>query len=163
MGIAPPQNTVPTLAPVVVSKNDASLALPTVQGVWTDLDPGGTAAARPLDVVIPNVAAGQWISLYASMHPSNVAQSVQMDVFTVVAGSPVHQFGQSVGGTSTWLLPASTTAAVSGTRSYQLQSDDIENGSVRLRMRARNTGTTARNVLAVSGFEFRMEGRGPFV
>lgn len=162
MTISPPQSPRRALAPVVVSKTDANLALPVVQGVWTDVDPLGTANARPLDVVIPNVEAGQWVSLTPTIHPSNVAQSFQVDAWTIVAGAAVHQMGFGNSGVSAWLLPASSIVPITASRHYQLQPDDIENGAVRLRLKARNTGTTARNIVATVGFEFRLEGRGPF-
>lgn len=149
-------------APVVVSKTDAAIVLSTTQNTWADIDAGGTAAARPLDLVIPGVAVGQWVSVNPVMHPTNAATSVQFDIFTIVAGAPVHQFGGATTGVSAWLAQSSVTEKLTAVRSYQLQAGDIENGAVRLRMRSRNLTTTARSLNASAGFEFRLEGRGPF-
>jgi hypothetical protein len=151
-------------APVIVSKTDAPLALGVVANTWTDVDPGGTAAARPLDVVIPGLKVGDWVTLAPVLHPTNAATSVQFDAFTIVDGLPVHQFGAAVGGVSAWLAVSAVTTTLTATRSYQIAEGDLDAaGNVRLRLRSRNLSTTPRSLNASAGFEFRLEGRGPFV
>lgn len=149
-------------APVRVTKADANLVLGIVANTWHDVDANGSAAARPLDVVIPNVEAGQWVEVAANLYSPNAATAVYLDVFTVVAGAPVHQFGSATTGTVGWLLPSGLAWQASNSARYQVQADDIENGSVRLRLRDRNTTTTARSIGSNSGIEFEMAGTGPF-
>jgi hypothetical protein len=150
------------LAPIQVTKADANLVLGIVANTWHDADANGSAAARPLDIVIPNVTAGKWVEVKANLYSPSSAAAVYLDIWTVVAGSPVNQFGSSTTGTVGWLLPASTAWQASNTARYQVQAGDIENGSVRLRLRDRNTSTTARSIGASGGIVFEMAGVGPF-
>lgn len=149
-------------APVRVTKADANLACGVTANTWHSLDPGGSAAARPLDVVIPNVSAGQWVEVSVNLYSPNAATAVYLDIFTVVAGSFVNQFGTDATGTVGWLIPASLAWQASNTARYQVQAGDIEDGSVRLRIRDKNTTTTARSIGASGGIVFEMAGTGPF-
>lgn len=152
----------PIPAPVRVTKTDANLAFGTVANTWHDTDPNGSASARPLDIVIPNVMAGQWVEVAMNYYSPSAATAVYLDFFTVVAGSPVHQFGSATTGVVGLLIPASLAWQQSASLRYQVASDDIENGAVRLRLRDRNTSTTARSIGSSSGIELVMDGRGPF-
>ena len=55
-----------------VTKSDADLGILKVTS-WADADTGGSAAARPLDLVVPNVSAGQWVTLSTSQARSGHA------------------------------------------------------------------------------------------
>lgn len=161
--ISPPApSSAASLRPVRVSKTDANLACGVVANTWHDLDPGGSASARPLDIVIPGVSAGDWVEVSANLYSPNAATAVYLDIFTVVAGAVVNQFGSATTGIVGWLLPSGLAWQASNSGRYQVQSGDIEGGSVRLRIRDRNTSTTARSIGASGGIEFRMDGRGPF-
>lgn len=152
-----------SLAPVRVAKSDANLPVTTVAGTWTDLDTGGTAAARPLDVVIPGVKVGQWVEVEPNATSAAATTNVSLDICTIVAGVPVHHFGDpALIGVTAWFCPSGALKHITGAVWYQVQADDIENGSVRLRMRARNSSTTARAINATGGNIFTLVGRGPF-
>lgn len=151
------------LAPVRVVKSDANLTLVANTQAWADVDTGGTAAARPLDVVISGVTAGQWVDLEVNAHLASAAAVCLLDVFTVVSGSPVNQFGSTEIGVSGWVVNASIGVDLVGRMSYQLQAGDIEGGSVRLRLRYKNVHATVARVLdGTGGNRIVLEGRGPF-
>jgi hypothetical protein len=151
-------------APVRTVKSDANLVMAANTPNWTDLDPGGTAAARPLDVVIPDVEAGQWVEFTPSAYVATATGATSLlDVFTIVGGAPVHQFGSTEVGISAWFISAGVPVNLGTRVSYQVQADDIEDGSVRLRLRFKNLhASTTRNLGAGSGNRVVLEGRGPF-
>lgn len=155
------------LAPIVVERTAGALSMGIVANTWHDLDTGGSAASRPLDVVIPGVRAGDWVGIDPDFSSNATAAAAYLDIFTIVAGAPVHRFGgdrspSSVGGNGSWVAAAGTGLNVAATIWYQLDATDIENGAVRLRLRDCNVTTTARTVNAVAAVPFRMAGRGPF-
>jgi hypothetical protein len=153
-----------SITPIQVIKSDGNLTLAAVTGVWTDVDPGGSAAARPLDIVIPNVKAGQWVYVEMNALSGAAATGVPLDMFTVVGGVSINGFSGNDLGQVGWFLPNSTVGmSVTGGRSYQLLEEDIENGSVRLRLRHRNlSGATTRTISAsAANGPFVLEGRGP--
>lgn len=165
MGIT--HTTPSVLTPVRVTKTDADLTS-TTTGAWTDLDTGGSAAARPLDVVIPNVITGSWVSAKIDAFSAANAQGFSLDVWNIVAGSPVRRWnGGLASNFSAWgwmvLGDADFGTAISAEHFYQLQADDIENGSVRLRVRYFRGAGSARALSSSSGGQFVFEGRGPFV
>lgn len=149
-------------APIVVTKSDANLALSQTQNTWADVDPGGSAAARPLDLVIPGVKAGQWVEVEPNFYSGSTSAGIYLDVFAIVGGVPVSQFGLANEGVSGWTLLISTARFITGSRSKKLVSGDIENDSVRLRLRSRNATTISRAIAASAGNSFVLEGRGPF-
>ncbi len=161
-----PTPTLPRAAQIVrVTKSDAVINLSQTLNTWVDIDAGGSAASRPLDIVIPFVQAGNWVEIRPAIWSGAALAGIYVDAVTVVAGAKVNQFGSTTTGTTAWLLDSSATvpSRVQAVVSYQVQAGDIENGSVRIRLQSYNTTTTARSFLAGSGFVLVIEGRGPFV
>lgn len=153
-------------APIKVI-SDTSLACGTAQSTWHDLDPSGSAAAKPLDLVVPNVTAGQWVCVTPNLASGGSSSAfVGLDIWTIVAGVPVHNFGPTPagvnGGVSGWKLNASVLSPITGAAWYQVQQSDIENGAVRLRLRDYNATTTARSLTAGSGYRIELVATGPF-
>lgn len=154
-----------SMAPVVVRKSNANLTL-AVDANYQDIDPSGTANARELDIVIPNAVAGKWIVGGINVLITSSTVAAAMDFFTIVAGVPIHKFGDPTSLTGaapgSWQPEANKTLAIMGSVPYQIQADDIESGSVRIRMRSRQTSGAARIIFSGGGGLLIMEGRGPF-
>lgn len=158
------------LAPVKVRKADANISLPsTGGGNWTDCDTGGTAASRPMDVVIPGCKVGDWVEVAPRALIAAGSAGLPLDVFTIVDGAAVNAIsgGDALGA---WFIAASATTMIGSRASYQVQSGDLENvvggvGSLRLRLKyVKSTGTAGTiNATSASSTSWTMEGRGPFV
>lgn len=153
------------LSPVIVRKSDANLTL-AVNAAYQDVDPSGTASSRDLDIVIPNVAVGQWVDFVMNILVTSSTVACAFDVFTVVSGAVVHKFGSptSLSGPtpSAWFAEANKSLAAQGSVAYQIQTGDVENGSVRLRVRSLQASGAARVIFSAGGGLFLAEGRGPF-
>lgn len=157
------------VAPVPVTKSDANVSLAsTGTANWTDCDAGGSAASRPMDVVIPNCKIGATVSIQLAAFVSAGSAGLPLDAWTIVSGSPVHAVsgGASLGVPSWWVV-AGASAAIGATWSYVVQSGDLENvtggyGTVRLRLKYVKSTGTAGTINASSSLPWRMEGRGPF-
>lgn len=155
-------------APITVSKEDGNVVVtgPGL-GTWLDVDPDGSAASRPRDVVFPGCKAGDYIEVAPNFVVNPGAQPTLFDIFTFVDGVAVHQFGAGAGGTDAWYKGASVTTGVSGGVPYQVQTGDLENavggvGSVRTRLRFSRASGSSITITAASGYSWRMAGRGPF-
>lgn len=150
------------LAPITAEKTDADLPLVNTSGTWTDLDPNGTASSRPLDVVIPNVTAGQWVRLEMLGLYSNTAAIAKLDAATIVDGAAVNRIsGDTTNGVLTWIGLGSTFSKIAGGISYQVQAGDLDDGAVRLRIQYISNG--AKTIYAATaGYTLRIEGSGPF-
>lgn len=150
-------------SPIVVSKADAS---PTIldSTSWKDVDTGGSAAARPLDLVVPDVKAGQWVTLTINGYSGSAASGGSVDFVTVVSGAKVNHVGNATAGVTGWVIDNNTIKHLNGSIDYQVQSADIENGAVRFRLQTIRTlgSATTRALLATGGFALRMAARGPF-
>lgn len=138
-----------------------------VAGTWHDLDTAGSAAAKPFDVVIPNVQAGQWICITPGLSSnSSSAAFVGLDCWSIVGGVAINKMGPATvsvnGGVPAWKLITSTLSIVCAPTWYQVQAGDIESGSIRMRLRDFNSGTTARSLVAGSGYDLTLTGTGPF-
>lgn len=146
---------------VTVEKTDAFVTL-TQTATWADVPFGGTAAARDLDLVLPGVSVGDWVEVTPSLYvPTNAANGAQLDIAVIVAGEMVHRFGTDGAGISTWGVFTGTRSDITGARRYQVQTGDIEDGSIRLRLIYKNGN--GRTIFAGSGYAIRLEGRGPLV
>jgi hypothetical protein len=146
-------------------KNDGNLSLVGASGApWTDVDTSGTAAARNLDIVIPNVEAGDFVEVNLDCFVASAGGSCALDMRTIVAGAAVNHFGSSnVGiGWSGWLLSNNVPVTVGSRALYQLQAGDIEDGSVRCRLAFSLAATFTRTISATGGLALRLAGRGPF-
>lgn len=159
-----------TLLPAPIVKrqgNMAALNLSVVVGVWADVEADGTAAARPMDVVIPNVVAGQWIEVSSSLWVAATTGVTYLDLWTIVDGVPVNKFGGNYGEgverATGWILTANAEKVDLGNaRPYQVQAADIQDGSVRVRMRSNCAIAGAgKAIQRASGSEFTLVGRGP--
>lgn len=153
-------------SPLQVFRSTGNIALTTVASTWTDTDPDGTANARPLDLVISDVRAGDWVTVQPSYYSPSTATNISQDIAVMVAGAVVHTFGgQMAGGTggiTGWFVTTGVIGQGGPAISYQVQADDIEGGSIRLRHRHLNSSTTARTISAAGNNRFVLEGRGPF-
>lgn len=156
-------------APIVKRQgNMVPLILSTVIGTWADVETAGTAADRPMDLVFPNCKVDQWIEVSAGIWTSAANGVVYLDMWTIVSGVPVNKFGLHYGETddraSSWLLPANLQMVdVGNARPYQIKAADIQDGSVRVRLRSNcANATAARQILRNFQSEFLLVGRGPF-
>lgn len=150
-------------APIVATKTDAALTIGhTGSGVWADTDTGGNAAARPLDLVVPGVRAGQRITLSILAHYTTGTNGGVMDFWSVVGGAPVSHIGQGAPN-GPWIFEGGKAGMVSGRATFTVQEADIENGSVRLRLRHSlpTAGGTLHTLFAGFGFEIRLEADHP--
>lgn len=156
-GIRGPQS------PIVVSKTDANITVGNTSGVFVDLTLllGGTAEARQLDVVVPGVKPGDWLRLDAVGRWGAQAHAPLLTFATIVAGAVVRRPPPALGVPS-WSAEANVTSAIAGGYSFQVDADDIENGSVRMRVQVQSSAA-GKVLLASGGFEFRLEGSVPFV
>lgn len=157
-------------APIKTRKTDGNISLTaTGAGVWADCDSGGSAASRPMDVVIPGCKIGDWVDIVPRANIAGGATNgLLLDVFTIVSGSPVNALsgGDALGA---YFIQVSATTMIGARISYQVQSGDLENvangvGSVRLRLRySKTAGTGATlNASSAASNSWVMEGRGPF-
>lgn len=162
--LAPPHVTVgPVTTPV--SKADGDISL-TVNNAWHDVDSSGSASARSLDIVIPNVFAGQWVEGYLNSSALTASSGLcYFDFVTIVAGVKVNHFsvqGSGQFGPVGWQCIANSEHKLTGNINRQLVAGDIENGAVRIRLQCR-TFTATSTLRAQAGLPFQAWGRGPFV
>lgn len=132
-----------------VTKVDSNFGFKS-NGVWKDVDAGGTADARPLDLVIPAVA-GDIIYVEPNIVLGNQAVDAYFDVATVVAGAVVNTFsGATAGGIGGWFAPTSIVYGVTGAAPYTVTAGDIEDGAVRCRLRGKSGADVNRTIYAAS-------------
>lgn len=93
-------------------------------------------------------ASGDYIAVGVSaLCPNSTAQSLKMDVCTVVSAAAVNFFSNGTGtgatnGVPAWYMTASLSAAkAGGVILYQAQSGDISGGNIVLRLICFGTGT----------------------
>lgn len=114
---------------------------------WANVDTG-------LDITFTGVSAGDWVDYSTGFLLASAAVNVNLDVCTVVSGSPVNYLGAAGGGSDVggmcWYSPASVDTPVSGTIAYQVQSGDLSAGSLTLRLRYRSASATNRTLQATS-------------
>lgn len=149
--------------PVQAVKSDANITVNGSTGVWQDTDPSGTVNARTYDIVIPGVAAGQRVEASMEGVIVSAAGALLFDFWTVKAGVAVSQFGTSAFG-STGLCALTNTAVLwqgGWITSPVLAAGDIENGSVRLRVRHVGATGVSRVISGTGGAQWRLRGRGP--
>lgn len=160
-----------SLAPIVTSKTDANVSLAaTGAGTWADVDSGGNASARPMDLVFPACSVGQWVTITPSAIVAFGATSgILFDAGVYVSGVLAHKISGGSAGVSAWTAVASVaTTNIGPPRAYQIQAGDLENivngvGSLRVRLMYQKTSGTAGTITANgTGGQWVMEGRGPF-
>lgn len=128
---------------------------------WTQIDPdeNGTHDARPMDLVIPDVDPGEWVTLDVSILFDNGAGSVKVDAATIVAGTIVNRVSGANGGVPAWSAWPGDWRHAGGSWSYQVKANDIEDNYVRFRIVYTCDGT--RSVYAGEPWPLSFEGRGP--
>lgn len=134
-------------------------------GAWVDLDPNGSASARPTDLVFANCVAGQWVRVNVSDGLWGAEASVPlMTLYTYKAGVQTRNLGSATTGVGQWGGAVSVTRFINGTATFQIQAGDINtDGSVRLRWCYRQGAATAKTFyIGSAGYYFRAEGYGPF-
>lgn len=136
--------------------NDSSAA------TWADSEDAGTAAARPHDLVIPNVKAGDAIPVAVNIGLISAGTNGKyLDIWSIVDGAPVnHMATQALGGS--WDVRAAAAHAVNGVRTFYVTEDDIDDGSLRLRLRhTGNAAGTAQQLFGGFGLEICLEAHPP--
>ena len=132
-----------------------------VAGAWTDLDDGGTAAARPLDVVLPNMAIGDPFDYRPIFSAATVTGAWLGTLAVIVGGAVQRNIFDATFGFLPWSIPsAQGKDIIALTPRLTVVAGDLENGSLRLRFRYIQA-TNARTINAVAGIPLIMEGRGP--
>lgn len=147
--------------PVQVSRTTGNITAAVV-AVWTDLDPGGTVAARPLDVVLPNMQEGDGFDFMPMMSLASAVGGFLGNLAVIKAGAVHRRLFDTTYGYLPWSA-ATGQAKDIYTRSPKMvvQATDLENGSLRLRFQYIQV-TAVRTVNAVSIIPLWLEGRGPF-
>lgn len=153
--------------PIVVTKTDGDVTCNVAS--WTDAITAGTAAARPMDLIVPNVTAGQWIYIEPNYVVSSAgAAGLYSDIFTVVAGAVVNQLGTTQVGIYGWFANTSLWTQVTGGVWYQVAAGDIESisgsPSVRFRLRLKATTTVTKTIFAggvIPGTKLILSALGP--
>lgn len=136
----------------------------TPNGAWNDCDSSGIAHARRGDIVIPNVAPGQWVEWGLSAYAGAPTAGIFLDAWTIVDGVAINKFmGQlSGGGPSSYLLLEGKDGAVGGTTlQYKVKPEDIEGGSVRIRLRQKGSAQPQLIMYGTVGFAIQIWGNGP--
>lgn len=156
-----------TVPPSMVQtvKSDANIALASSAFTWIDVDLGGNAAARPLDLVLPGVQAGQGVVAGVGLRCTAGSGSELFRFVTIVAGAVVNPFNVAAGlGTTGLQVPASTTTSVAGEQAYRLAAGDISGGAVRIRLQHLNFGaaSTITCDTVANGYTLDLRATGPF-
>lgn len=159
MGRIQPLARPPAVRPIIVRRTSGDITL-AISAVFADSDTTGTASARTLDLVFPNVTAGDVISVAPNLYMPSAVNATIHTFATIVAGAVVNRAGGAFG-VPTWGAPANGVGKIIGEYSYVVQAGDIEAGSVRVRMQHILASAT-RTVKADTNTEWYVEGRGPF-
>ena len=151
------------LTPQFVAYTTGNIALATT-GVltWADVDPGGSASARPADIVLTGCTAGQWIEVGLQGSLAAASAATQVTVATIVSGSPVNDVADGIAGIPGWGTQSSSAATIGGGFMYQLAEGDIVDGDVRLRVRYSIASGGPRTLNGSSSIPWFFWGRGPF-
>lgn len=125
----PPTAHVNINPPIATSRTSGAVSVVNSSFAAADWDPAGNAAARPTDLVIPDVVAGDWVDLQMVMGVQNSTAALIWFSF----GSYVGGVLQRAVGLPTWNALSGVPVVLTGLFSVQLQAGDIEDGSVRWR------------------------------
>lgn len=131
--------------------------------VWKDVDPTGSAHARTGDIVIPNVRAGDTIWASLDAYTTSQGNSGYMDFWIIVNGAPIRKFmyeSPELGPGGIMLLNPGGHDVL-GRYMHIVRADEIEDGCVRVRLRASMAAATTRGLLHSGGFWTVIEGQGP--
>lgn len=135
-----------------------------IAAAFTDLDPTGTAAARDLDVVLPNMKVGDGFDFRPYLALQGSAGSFFANLAVIKAGVVQRSLFGSSFGNQFW--SGATTSGLyvrDSTHKQQVLAGDLEaDGSLRLRMQYIKSSATS-TIAITSDFPLVMEGRGPFV
>ncbi len=146
--------------PIQVTRTAGAITT-AVSAVWVDTDTGGTAAARPLDIVIPNMATGDAFDFRLFISASSVTGATLMNLAVVVAGATQRRCFDETFGYLPWSIATGVAKDVfTATPRLTVLAGDIENGALRLRLQ-HIQASNARNIGGSSSVPIWMEGRGP--
>lgn len=151
------------VTPVQVQRTSGAITA-SVTAQWTDLDPGGTAAARPLDIVLPNMSEGDFFDFRPIFSIATANGGWLLNLVVVVNGAVVRRCFPPGGfdfGFIPWAAVANTAKDINmPTPRLSVQAGDLENGSLRLRLQY-TQGSVSRTVQADTTSPLWLEGRGP--
>lgn len=147
--------------PVQVSRTSANFNA-AVSAVWADLDPGGVAAARPLDIVLPGMAVGDGYDFKPNLTLGSVTGGFLMNLAIIKAGAVHRRLFSASFGFFPWSVPTGQAKDVFAPIYRQVvEANDLENDALRLRLQYIQA-TNARLVNATTDIPLVLEGRGPF-
>lgn len=129
---------------------------------WADSEAAGNAAARPHDLVIPNVKAGDAIPISLNIGlASSGTNGKYLDFWSIVEGTPVNHMATGALNGS-WNVPVAGINSLNGLRTFYVQEADIDEGSLRLRLRHTGNGAgTNQNLFGGFGLEIELEAHPP--
>lgn len=146
--------------PVQVTRTSGNLSA-VVSAVWADLDSTGTAAARTLDVVLPNMSVGDNFIVRPIFTANAITGGFLMTCAVIVGGAVQRNLFDATYGFFPWAIPTAASKDVNApSPRLTVVGGDLENGSLRLRLRHQQA-TNPRVINAVGGIPFFFEGRGP--
>lgn len=152
-----------SMVPLVRTATEASFTINTT--TYADLQSAGTSTSRPMDIVVPRASAGDFVRFGASGCWLNEAVAGYLNIATIVGGSVVnHVYTTGSHGAEGWQAISGAYTPISGEcRPYQIVSGDIEDGSVRFRLRAKLGAAGSKMLLAYFGgiSEFSWWATGP--
>ena len=139
-----------------------------VTGSYKDVEDntggGGTASARPLDVVIPDMQVGDAFVVRPMFSMSSASGGFLLNAAIYVAGSVVRRIFDDTFGYFPWSIPSGVAKDLADWSPKQIvQSGDLEgDGSLRVRFQYIQA-TAARALNTASTIPAWTEGRGPLV
>lgn len=152
--------TVEAVNPVQVMRISGNFDV-AVSAAWADLDPGGTAAARPLDVVLPNMGVGDGWDFKPNLTLGTATGGFLMNLAIIKAGAVHRRLFSNAYGFFPWSAPSGQAKDLfSPIYRQNVQEGDLENGALRLRLQYIQA-TNVRPVNATVDIPLVLEGRGP--
>lgn len=135
---------------VSVTRAHSNISL-VVSGAWLSADSEGNAQVRPWDLVVPDVEAGDTITVFPDFVVGAASGAVLLTVAPVVNGAIVrHPFNNTLG-VMQWSVLTGAIGHIQGPVSFVAQAGDIENGAVRLRI-FHQTATATHTISAAGGW-----------
>lgn len=140
-------------ASAVRTAGDLSFA---TANVWANV-------STTLDLVLTGVKAGDLVEFVPSFLVNAAANTLVLDVCTLVGGNPVSYFGTAGGasdnGVCGWYCGSGQYTGAQGPAFYFLASGDISGGTVTLRLRVKVANATARVIAATAPSPCRVSAR----
>jgi len=156
-----PTEMQPSTNPVQASRVSGNIVL-AVSAIWADVDPGGTAAARPLDIVLPEMEVGDGFDFRPFFSVGASAGGLLCNLAVIKDGDVERLCFDETYGLFPWAVGGEASKDINvRTPRLTVLEGDLEDGSLRLRLKYIQA-TATRDVNAVSLIPFWVEGRGPF-